>query len=104
MWQKQLCKNISKTPEQFKKEFYELSNGEYELLSEYYRSNINVKIKHNLCGKEFEMIPQKYLSGQRCPHCRPNRKRRKRNLKMMLMNYMAMNLPLLENLRTHIQI
>lgn len=72
---KQLCKNISKTPEQFKKEFYELSNGEYELLSEYYRSNINVKIKHNLCGKEFEMMPQKYLSGQRCPHCRPNRKK-----------------------------
>lgn len=72
---KQNSVNITKTPQQFRLEFEELANNEYELLSEYYRSNVKVKIKHCDCGHEFEMMPQKFLSGQRCPNCRPNKKK-----------------------------
>lgn len=72
---KQNSVNITKTPEEFDKEFKELSNGEYKLLSKYNRSSEKVKIRHKTCGNEFMMMPSKFTSGQRCPFCRPNRKK-----------------------------
>lgn len=67
--------HIIKTPEKFRQEFDAISNGEYELKTKYHRSNKKVIIKHIRCGHEFEMRPQKFLSGQKCPFCRPNRKK-----------------------------
>lgn len=69
------CLNITKSPEQFKIDFYEVSNGEYELLSEYTRSANKIKILHKKCSNTFEMTPNKFLSGQRCPNCRVNKKK-----------------------------
>lgn len=71
--------NIIKAPEQFKKEFNDLSNGEYELLSEYHRSSEKIKIRHITCGYEFKMTPNKFLAGQRCPNCRANKKKSKKD-------------------------
>ena len=67
--------NIIKTPQQFEEEFSQLSNGEYELLSTYHRSAEKVNIRHTTCGCEFKMTPNKFLSGQRCPNCRINKKK-----------------------------
>lgn len=72
---KQNFVNITKTPEKFREEFEELAGEEYTLISEYYRSCRKVKIKHNSCGHIFEMMPTKFLSGQRCPNCRTNKKK-----------------------------
>lgn len=66
---------LATKPEEFRNRFYQISNGEYELLSEYHRSDEKIKIKHLKCDHEFMMSPSKYLSGQRCPQCRPNRKK-----------------------------
>ena len=68
-----LIKSLRKDKEVFKKEFYEVSNGEYELLSEYVKDEEKVRIKHlGECNKEFLMTPSKFLKGQRCPHCNRN--------------------------------
>lgn len=57
-----------KSPEQFKKEFYELANDEYELLSEYSTCNNKIKIKHKKCGTIYWATPNAYLNGTRCPN------------------------------------
>ena len=64
-------KKLSLNPEIFKSNFYKEANNEYELLSDYHRSHSKVKIKHIVCGHEFEMLPHNFLRGQRCPYCAP---------------------------------
>lgn len=39
-----------KTAEEYKKDFYNIVNEEFELLSEYIGSNKGIKVKHNVCG------------------------------------------------------
>ena len=53
----------------FKKEFYNTANGEYDLLSEYVRANVYVKVKHKTCGHIYDVTPNKWLMGRRCPKC-----------------------------------
>lgn len=72
-------KNI-KTTEQFKKEIFELVGNEYEILTMYKKSNIKIKIRHNECGYEWEIIPNSFLNGTRCPKC-SNRLNTSRNIK-----------------------
>ena len=58
-----------KTHEQFLSEVYDLVGGNYTLLSEYLKSNIKIKIKHNICGQIYTVKPNDFLSGNRCPIC-----------------------------------
>ena len=55
--------------DKFKKKFLETSNSEYELLTEYQKSTIKVKVKHLKCGHIYEVTPNKWLNGRRCPNC-----------------------------------
>ena len=64
-----ISEKLRKNPDEFKKEFENLVNGEYELLSDYTKSCETVKIKHVTCGNIFNMRPNNFLSGQRCPVC-----------------------------------
>lgn len=74
---KKIINALRKDPEEFKKEFDKLSNDEYELLTDYIKDDIKLKIKHKKCNKIFEMKASKFLYGQRCPYCRNNRKKTK---------------------------
>lgn len=64
--------NKDKNDELFKKEVFDKTNGEYLTLSPYVKSSIKVKFKH-ICDKcnnhEFEMTPNNFSRGQRCPKC-----------------------------------
>ena len=53
----------------FKNEVNKLSDGEYELVSEYSSCHTPVIIKHKLCGAEYSTKPNNFLSGRRCPTC-----------------------------------
>lgn len=61
-----------KTTEEFKKEIFDLVGDSYSVLGEYINSNTKIKMKHNICGCEYEVIPYKFLNGQRCPKCNNN--------------------------------
>lgn len=68
------CKYCSKnekwTTESFKKEVERLFKDEYSVLSEYVDSKTKMKFKHNLCGNEFDALPNKFLSMKRlCKNC-----------------------------------
>lgn len=64
-----------KTTEQFKEEVYDLEGDEYEVLSEYMGNKIKIKMKHNVCGSIYEVKPNVFLTGSRCPNCSKNKKK-----------------------------
>ena len=61
--------NGKRTTESFKNEVQEMSNGEYELLSEYIKWTEKVKILHKTCQKTFLMTPKDFCRNHRCPDC-----------------------------------
>ena len=59
-----------KTNEEFIKEVYDLVGDEYTFLEEYINSATKIKCKHNLCGYEWHVTPNSFLSqNSRCPKC-----------------------------------
>jgi len=59
----------TKTTEQFKQEVFDLVCNEYSLLGEYTKSSVEIKMKHNKCGNIYEVKPNDFLQGRRCPIC-----------------------------------
>jgi hypothetical protein len=58
--------NKNKTTEQFKQEVYNLVGDEYTILGEYINNKTKIRIKHNICGEEYEITPNGFLKGHRC--------------------------------------
>lgn len=58
-----------KKHETFIEEVYKLVDEEYEILGEYKKAKTKIKIKHNTCGNVYEVAPDKFLRGRRCPEC-----------------------------------
>lgn len=61
-----------KTFEEFSKDFHDsLKEGEmYTLISNTYKNNREkIKVKHEQCGLIYEVTPDKFLMGRRCPVC-----------------------------------
>lgn len=61
--------NMKKNTLQFKKEVFGLTGNEYIVLGEYVNSKLKIRLKHNKCGREFDMQPNSFLGGCRCPRC-----------------------------------
>lgn len=57
------------TTDSFQKYVLEITDGEYVVLNNYIKSNKKVLVKHTLCGHEYEVTPNKFLTGRRCPNC-----------------------------------
>lgn len=76
---KRAGEKLSKSPEEFAKEFDGLHNGEFELLTDYVRSSKKVLVRHNsgACDyHEFEATPNNLISKKSgCPKCANNIKR-----------------------------
>ena len=58
-----------KTTEEFKTEVKSLVGDEYTVLGEYINVSTKILMKHNICGKEYEIFPYSFLSGKRCNNC-----------------------------------
>ena len=68
------CKK--KTPEEFRNQVKSLVGEEYTVLSDYQNAFTPVKMRHNVCGREYPVAPEKFTSGgRRCPACRTKFKR-----------------------------
>lgn len=63
---KKRSESLTKTTEKFKEEVYNLVGNEYSVIGEYIKSNIDIEIKHNLCGRILEVPPTIFLLGRRC--------------------------------------
>lgn len=61
-----------KTDKEFKKEVYDLVGNEYTFLEPYVNNSTKIKVEHNKCGNTYEVIPNAFLQGSRCPYCYDN--------------------------------
>jgi DNA-directed RNA polymerase subunit RPC12/RpoP len=60
--------NVLLTTEQFKNSVHDLA-PDYEVLGEYINSETKILMKHLTCGHEYEVRPDDFKQGRRCPHC-----------------------------------
>ncbi len=59
-----------KTHEEFVKEVYGLVGNEYSVISNYANAREKIHMRHNICGSEYEVLPNAFTSkGVRCPKC-----------------------------------
>lgn len=59
----------TKTHEQFCREIIELYGDEYTVIGIYINAITPIKIRHNVCGHEWNSIPNNFLRGKVCPRC-----------------------------------
>ena len=64
-----------KTDKEFKQEVYDLVGSEYTFLENYVNSTKKLKVRHNECNNTYDVRPNKFLSGRRCPYCFGNHKK-----------------------------
>lgn len=60
------------THEQFLSKIDEQTLKEYIFIDKYKNSSNYMKIKHLTCDETFQMTPNVFLRGERCPHCFSN--------------------------------
>lgn len=58
-----------KTDAQFKQEVKKLVGNEYTFLEPYVNAITKLKVKHNRCSNVYEVTPNNFLRGKRCPYC-----------------------------------
>lgn len=58
-----------KTDAEFKAEVKALVGDEYILVSEYKKNKSKIYILHLKCGNLFQMRPDHFINGERCPYC-----------------------------------
>lgn len=61
--------NYDRNTKQFKQDVYELVGDEYNILGTYSNAHTKVKLKHNECSYEWDVSPNSFLRGSRCPQC-----------------------------------
>lgn len=64
--------NIKLTKEEFCKREEDIQSGEYLIVGVYKNTHTKVLIKHNVCGYEWMIMPDKFHTGKRCPRCAGN--------------------------------
>lgn len=62
-------KATQKTTKQFKEEVYNLVGDEYTVLGDYINRSTNIKMRHNTCGREYNVEPGNFLYKSRCVEC-----------------------------------
>jgi hypothetical protein len=71
-----ICAAVSKrkTHAEFVEEVHALAGAEYTVLSAYSRGKDKIRMRHNDCGREWNLRAGTFLSGgRRCPYCKSSR-------------------------------
>lgn len=62
-------KRPRKTQETFNQEVYNLVNDEYVVTGTYITNKQHIEMMHKTCGQKFNVTPNNFLRGSRCPYC-----------------------------------
>lgn len=62
-----------KTNKQFKQEVFDIVGEEYIFIEDYINTGTKIRVLHRNCGNYYEVTPNKFLQGRRCPHCKGKR-------------------------------
>ena len=63
------------TNEKVDKVIYDLVESEYSRIGDYTGSNNKIKMRHNVCGYEYDVFLKNFKKGTRCQQCKRNKKR-----------------------------
>jgi len=81
------CAGKIVTTDEYKNKVYNLTNGEYELISEYINNKTKIKILHHKCNNIFEITPINFNNNHRCPYCsHPSKKNSIEDIKTKIFN------------------
>ena len=58
----------SKTHEEFSRDAKDITSNGYEILSDYTNAKTKIRIKHNVCGHVYDVLPHNFLKGRKCPN------------------------------------
>ena len=58
-----------KTDSEFKAQIEQIAKGEYSFLDAYKDARTKITCCHNKCGNVWEISPDNFLRGKRCPEC-----------------------------------
>ena len=61
--------NLKKNNADFKRYIYNLVGAEYKFLDTYVDSKTKIRVKHIKCGNIYEVTPNNFFTGYRCPYC-----------------------------------
>lgn len=64
------------TTEMFKEYVKDNFGNEFKVVGEYSGNNVNIKMYHQTCDKEFYVRPSNFKTRKRCPECNRNNKKR----------------------------
>ena len=67
-----------KTDTQFKQEVYDLVGNDYTFLDYYVNNKTKLRVKHNKCNNIYDVNPNDFLTGHRCPYCSARTRRKAR--------------------------
>lgn len=80
------CSGVRKyTTETFKDKVLKITNGYYLVLGDYVNNKTKIKMKHLKCGNVWDVRPDCFLHGSRCPECSRSRGNR------IIRRYLEMN-------------
>lgn len=69
-----LCNcTIPYNTESFKERIFNLVGNEYTVVGVYVNDSTKIKMKHNKCCHEWDITPNKFVRGRRCPICRESK-------------------------------
>ena len=66
---------MSDTTSSYIEKVNELVGDKYSVLGEYVDSDTKIRMKHNICGYEYDVRPSLFIRGNRCPQCSLNLRR-----------------------------
>ena len=69
-----VCSGVRKyTTETFKDKVLKITKGYYLVLGDYVNNKTKIKMKHLKCGYIWDVRPDQFLHGSRCPECSSSR-------------------------------
>lgn len=69
-----------KTDKEFKQQVFDLVGDEYTFLDAYKNNRTKMWVKHNKCGNTYQVVPDSFLRGRRCPFCQRKVRVQKRTI------------------------
>ncbi len=71
------CPKCFGTPKKSNKRFLQdveaLVGDEYTFLENYKTNKTKLKVRHNKCGRVYEVRPDSFMNGRRCPYCKSSK-------------------------------
>lgn len=61
--------NMRRDTNYFKSEVFKLVGNEYDVLGEYKNAHTEILMRHNKCGYKWDVTPDSFKRGTRCPKC-----------------------------------